>query len=361
MRQFTKEERIFIEEEISRTGKVRSVLNAWPNQFPNTRLPSRRAIYNIKQKFHLHGTVLNRNKSNSGRPRTGRSANHIADVRRDLQANPRLSTRRNNCPHIPRTTFRRIITHDIEWHPYKILKRHGLQPGDPNRRLQFCNWLVNRARRFLDTAVVVDEANFQMDGSVSSQNVRMYAPKGNPPRDFAFNVPHDKRKVSVLAAVTGNNRLIGPIFVDQNINGNVYLDIINDQLEPQLVQIFGQQANGAIRRAWFFQDGAPAHRLIAVRDRLQELFPHRVVGLGHHVEWPPRSPDLTPLDFWLWGDVKASVYAEGPPRNLRELRRRITDAFTRIRRTRVTSRAVHHMYDRAMICIREQGGHVEGR
>jgi hypothetical protein len=26
------------------------------------------------------------------------------------------------------------------------------------------------------------------------------------------------------------------------------------------------------------------------------------------VEWPPRSPDLTPLDFYLWGHLKAMVY-----------------------------------------------------
>ena len=112
---------------------------------------------------------------------------------------------------------------------------------------------------------------------------------------------------------------------------------------PQLRRIFGQQRNGAIRRAWFIQDGAPAHRRILVRNRLQELFPNRVIALGHPVEWPPRSPDLTPLDFWLWGDVKAKVYSQGPPGTLLELRRRIEGAFRAIRRTRVTQRAVQNM------------------
>ncbi|KAJ4449979.1 hypothetical protein ANN_01386 [Periplaneta americana] len=27
-----------------------------------------------------------------------------------------------------------------------------------------------------------------------------------------------------------------------------------------------------------------------------------------HVQWPTRSPDLSPLDFFLWGTVKDSVY-----------------------------------------------------
>jgi hypothetical protein len=28
------------------------------------------------------------------------------------------------------------------------------------------------------------------------------------------------------------------------------------------------------------------------------------------VQWPPRSPDLTPLDFCLWGWMKSEVYKE---------------------------------------------------
>ena len=24
--------------------------------------------------------------------------------------------------------------------------------------------------------------------------------------------------------------------------------------------------------------------------------------------WPPRSPDLIPMDFFLWGHIKASIY-----------------------------------------------------
>ncbi|GBM41795.1 hypothetical protein AVEN_92013-1 [Araneus ventricosus] len=50
---------------------------------------------------------------------------------------------------------------------------------------------------------------------------------------------------------------------------------------------------------------------------------------SHRVWWfrrvPPRSPDLTPLDFFLWRDIKEHVYATPPP-ILQDLRRSITDA-----------------------------------
>ena len=65
--------------------------------------------------------------------------------------------------------------------------------------------------------------------------------------------------------------------------------MINHQVVPEL-QRYGIQGNGALRRKWWFQDGAPAHRRRDVGDRLQELFPHRVVALGYQPEWPVRSP-----------------------------------------------------------------------
>ncbi|KAF2367907.1 hypothetical protein FHG87_001352, partial [Trinorchestia longiramus] len=42
----------------------------------------------------------------------------------------------------------------------------------------------------------------------------------------------------------------------------------------------------------------------------------------HDVEWPPRSPDLTPCDFFLWGYLKNKVYFS-PPQDLEELQNRI--------------------------------------
>jgi hypothetical protein len=30
------------------------------------------------------------------------------------------------------------------------------------------------------------------------------------------------------------------------------------------------------------------------------------------VEFPPRSPDLTPMDFFLWGHIKDKVYSRNP-------------------------------------------------
>ena len=45
-----------------------------------------------------------------------------------------------------------------------------------------------------------------------------------------------------------------------------------------------------------------------MREYLNESFPNRWLGRGGPVAWPPRSPDLTPLDYYLWSHMKMLVY-----------------------------------------------------
>ncbi|GFU59067.1 uncharacterized protein TNCV_2933641 [Trichonephila clavipes] len=38
----------------------------------------------------------------------------------------------------------------------------------------------------------------------------------------------------------------------------------------------------------------------------------RLISRFGPVNWPPRSCDLTPVDYFLWGYVKSLVYADKP-------------------------------------------------
>ncbi|GBN94848.1 hypothetical protein AVEN_4932-1 [Araneus ventricosus] len=69
----------------------------------------------------------------------------------------------------------------------------------------------------------------------------------------------------------------------------------------------------------------PLHKVSSVQQYIRDTFQQPVIGYGGCVEWPPRSPDLNPLDYFLWGYIKQRVYATPPP-TLQELRNRITDA-----------------------------------
>ncbi|GFS73804.1 DDE_3 domain-containing protein [Trichonephila clavipes] len=59
---------------------------------------------------------------------------------------------------------------------------------------------------------------------------------------------------------------------------------------------------------WFQQDGAAR----ATIDLLKDTFGDRLISRFGPVKWPPRSCDLTPLDYFLWGYVKSLVYADKP-------------------------------------------------
>jgi hypothetical protein len=60
--------------------------------------------------------------------------------------------------------------------------------------------------------------------------------------------------------------------------------------------------------AHFQQDSAPLYYLGEVHKYLSTHFPGRWIGGAVLVAWPPRSPDFTPLDFFLWGFVKDRVF-----------------------------------------------------
>ncbi|GFS94553.1 DUF4817 domain-containing protein [Trichonephila clavipes] len=45
---------------------------------------------------------------------------------------------------------------------------------------------------------------------------------------------------------------------------------------------------------------------------IKDMFGDRLISRFGPVNWPPRSCDLTPLDYFLWGYVKSLVYADKP-------------------------------------------------
>ena len=175
-----------------------------------------------------------------------------------------------------------------------------------------------RNARFLANFVVEDEpdeAAFCMNGEVNSHNVRQYVPKGDPP-DFHYVRREARGKVTAWMGICGNGSIPGPFFpstipINQNVEGNAYLDMLNENIMPQLTDIFDNQfQNGRFLRLWWAQDDAPAHQLVAVRDMLLEVFQRRVIALHLPVEWPPRSPDLMLCDYFFGGYLNSG--AVGP-------------------------------------------------
>lgn len=73
---------------------------------------------------------------------------------------------------------------------------------------------------------------------------------------------------------------------------------------------------------WFKHDGVPPHFEVNVRAELDRSFEDKWIGRGGPMPWPARSPDLNPLDYYLWGHLKSKVYSV-PIDNIGRLRERI--------------------------------------
>jgi hypothetical protein len=89
--------------------------------------------------------------------------------------------------------------------------------------------------------------------------------------------------------------------------------------------------------------------------RVHEVFtsePTVSKGLG-----PPRSPDLSTCDFYLWGFLKGRVY-EPNPRNTEELKDNIRNSIRSI-----TTAELMHVYmnllRRARECLDADGGQFQ--
>jgi hypothetical protein len=54
-------------------------------------------------------------------------------------------------------------------------------------------------------------------------------------------------------------------------------------------------------------DKAPPHYSRCVREFLHDYFPNCWLSCGRPQTWPPRSPGLTPPDYFLWGYTKSLV------------------------------------------------------
>lgn len=106
----------------------------------------------------------------------------------------------------------------------------------------------------------------------------------------------------VWAGIIGHH-VIGPYYFDKNVDAESYLNLLGNYVVPEL-HILGYNE----RKVVFHQDGAPAHFSKTVTNWLDENF-DQWIGRGGTLRWPPRSPDLTPLDFF-YGAILKTKYTK---------------------------------------------------
>ncbi|GFV86083.1 putative transposable element [Trichonephila clavipes] len=151
----------------------------------------------------------------------------------------------------------------------------AIHQNDHQARRRFVEWAQNEIAvvpDFHKRILFSDEAHFWLNGYVNKQNCRIWS-EANP--QVYVKTPLHPEKLTVWCALWADG-IIGPYFFKNDeglkvtVNARSTIDLLKDTFGDRLISRFGP------------------------------------------VNWPPRSCDLTPLDYFLWGYVKSLVYADKP-------------------------------------------------
>jgi hypothetical protein len=159
--------------------------------------------------------------------------------------------------------------------------------------------------------------------------------------------------VNVWCGVIGD-QLTGQYIFPQRLTGDIYSNALQDEL-PALLENVSVQT----RRQFYCQhDGTPPHFSQVVRQYLNHEFLNGWIGRGGAQNCPPRSPDLNPLAYHVWGYMKAMVYAH--KMNTREeLLQRILGSARSVNNAAVLRKVTSSLVTRVRKCIQAEGGHFE--
>lgn len=318
--------------------------------------PSVRGIQNLIKKFEATGSVSNL-KKNSGLQRSVRVSENMEQIK-EIFSTSFISIRKAALQtKFSRSSIHRIL-HEIPYHPYKIEVFFKLKSIDYEARVSFCNrvlTLIDQDHTFIENLWMSDEAHFHTEGYVNKQNLRMWG--SQPPTTF-IEKPLHSNYVTVWAAISVKG-IIGPFFFEDatgkrtTVTSSRYIELLQNKFYPSISLFPGVD----LTLTWFQHDGATSHTTNVVRQWLSNHFPNRHISRLTNFPYPPRSPDLSVPDFFLWGALKDAVYFERRPLTVDELKNKITQEFAKIKIEQCRS-SFSSLQKRLRDCVRQEGRHL---
>src|SRR6218665_1473605 len=115
-------------------------------------------------------------------------------------------------------------------------------------------------------------------------------------KDFIMRLVVFLKKIMVSAGVSMHGKTC-IIFIDPQItkvNGEYYVGLLHDKLIPECRRLYPDDSY------IFQQASAPSHRCRLAQQFLQANTPDFI----HNDAWPPNSPDLNPLDYYVWNALE---------------------------------------------------------
>lgn len=329
---------------------VKEAMQLYFERYPECNQPGRKTIKRLEYNLKNFGSFTKPRNKKYEKPLTEEDNINVIGY---VTAKPCSSTREiENSIGVSRTRALGVLKKH-KFKPYKIIKTNFLYENDAQRRLEFCQWYITRNQQeinFCQSIIWTDEAHIASDGIFNRQNNRHWADVN--PHDLVAVRRQGRFGFNVWCGLLGN-RMIGPFIYDRNLTAAFYLEILQQQLHEFLDNINLQE-----RASLFFQqDGAPAHNARMTVNLLNHTFPNQWIGTHGPIRWPPRSPDLTPMDFFVWGFLKNEIYKK-PNRTLNELRDNTESAFRKISNIHIAN-AIRSISKRCRLCVNNNGKQFE--
>ncbi|GFW86175.1 DUF4817 domain-containing protein [Trichonephila clavipes] len=174
----------------------------------------------------------------------------------------------------------------------------AIHQNDHQARRRFVEWAQNEIAivpDFHKRILFSDEAHFWLNGYVNKQNCRIWS-EANP--QVYVETPLNPEKLTVWCTLWAGG-IIGPYFFKNDEGHNVTVN--DDRYRAMFTNFFIPELNNHdVQELWFQQDGATCHTARATIDLLKDTFGDRLSSRFGPENWPPRSCDLTPLDYFLW-------------------------------------------------------------
>jgi hypothetical protein len=185
-----------------------------------------------------------------------------------------------------------------------MLMVQELAEDDPNRRIQFWEQMIDNNQMSLAS---IDFSDVVSPSEGNHHNWAVIVIGLTITLIECQKLILSSRKNSIYGL---GDLILKPVFLHGTLDGATYFTLLQEDLKPALAALFPNLFNSdlPVEKIWYQQDGAPPHYAVIVRRYLDEVFPNRWVGRRGQTEWPTRSPDLTSLDFYLWGYLKSKVY-----------------------------------------------------
>ena len=128
---------------------------------------------------------------------------------------------------------------------------------------------------------------------------------------------------------------------------------------PKLLSIknyVNQLMDDELTTGYCQQDGATCHTSNVSMREIESFFQDRIISKNL---WPPRSPDLTPADSFLWGLLKGKVY-KNTPRTIEQLKDAIRQEI-QADNVDTLGKVFQNLEKRIQVCLDVKGDQFEHR